>query len=219
MNIDSGTIKSSPFVGVLGLVTNDFGFFPKTSLKKETKGLEDFFKIKIITGSLAQSSLIGVLAVGLNFKIAVSDLVQESEKKMMEKNGLEVFQVEKVSALGNLLALNQNGGIASELISKETVKELENFFNIKILRKNIAQNELNGSSIVSTSKGFVVNPLASEKELKLLKKTFKVEGNTATSNYGDKFVSNGVLANKNAALIGSLTSNIELGKIDEGLSG
>jgi translation initiation factor 6 len=124
-----------------------------------------------------------------------------------------------VNALGNLIALNDFGGISSPLLSEKMVKELNRFFSLEFIRNEIAKTDVVGSCIVVTNKGFLVNPNTSKKEFELLKKTFKVEGQLGTANYGDPFVANDVLANSKGALVGEQTSGHELIRVDEGLRG
>ena len=219
MNIDARTIKASPFVGVLGLLTDEFALLPLVAEKKELRGLEHFLGVPVIKGNLAQSSLIGVLALGLGSKIALSELVEAREVKELEKNGLDVFVLQGVTALGNLVALNEKGGIASPMLSAAQVKQLEDFFKIKLGQHSVVGSDVPGATIVATSKGFIVHPLVSEKELSLLEEMFNVHGVPTTANYGDRFVGNSVLANKKAVIVGVRTSGIELARIDEGLRG
>ncbi len=219
MNLIQRTIKASPFVGVLGLVSDSFGFFPLASEKKELKDLEKVLDVNVFTGSLAQSSLLGVLSVAIDSKIAVSELVEKAEIAFLKKQGLDVFVVQNVTALGNLLVLNNNGGIASPLLSDEQINDLENFFKVNFTKTRIAESDVCGASIVVTKKGFIVSSNATEEDVNLLEKTFKVNGAITTANYGDKFVGNSVLANSQAGIVGLLTSGVEMMRIDEGLRG
>ncbi|MDP6670630.1 MAG: translation initiation factor IF-6, partial [archaeon] len=86
------------------------------------------------------------------------------------------------------------------------------------IEAEIAESDLIGSNIVLTNKGFIANPMISEKEFKKIEKNTGLEGATATANFGDKFVGNGVIANSNTAFVGLRTTGHELIRIDEGLS-
>ncbi len=209
------TIKASPYIGVFCVLTESVLLHPKGLYKKELNGLKKL-KVKLIPTKIASSSLIGVFSTGIENKIITTYLIEEEEKQELEKQGIELKTI-KTTAIGNLIALNEHGGIASPLISKKQVKELEKFFKTPFTRTSIGGSELTGSSVRVTNKGFIVHPNISEKEFKLLEKIFKVKGTTATANYGDRFVANSVIANTKGIIVGNNTSGPEMARIDEGI--
>ena len=169
--------------------------------------------------NLGQTSLTGILSTGIKKKIVVSNITENDEIKKLEKEGIEIMVLEGLTSTGNLIAVNKNGGIVSPLIKEKPVKDLGDFFKVKLEKMRIADNEVPGASITVTNKGFICHPNISEKDFSKLEKVFGVKGMATTANYGDLFVGNSVIANTNGVMVGSLTSGIELGKIDEGLRG
>ena len=62
-----------------------------------------------------------------------------------------------------------------------------------------------------------MNPQATENDIKLIKDVLKVEAMKVTVNHGCMFISPGILANSKGALVGDLTTPIEMGKIEDAL--
>lgn len=212
-------MRSSPYVGIFCSLTEELGIVPQAALPKEIKLLEKELDINIVKTNLGQTSLTGILSTGIKKKIVVSNITENDEIKKLEKEGLEIMVLEGLTSTGNLIALNKNGGIVSPWVKEKPVKDLGDFFKIKLEKMRIADNEVPGASITVTNKGFICHPNISEKDFSKLEKVFGVKGIATTANYGDLFVGNSVIANTTGVMVGSLTSGIELGKIDEGLRG
>ena len=219
MNIEQGTVKSSPFVGVFSVVTDKVVLFPKVLESKEKKKLEKLFDCEVVYTNLANSSILGVLAIGNSKGFAVSEIVEQSEIDELEKAGLRIKKVLGTTALGNLVECNDKVAFVSKAIPKKSVKMIEKALKVETKQIEVAGSDLVGSGLVLTNKGFLANPMVSEKDFGVIEKKTGLNGTTATSNYGDKFVGNGVIANSEAALVGIHTSGHELIRIDEGLRG
>jgi translation initiation factor 6 len=219
MRIEKKTIDGSPFIGVFASVTEKIGIFPRGLEKKESKSLSEVLGVELIHSTIASSNLIGCLIKGNNKGFIVPEIIEEKEKNFLEEQGLKVKVVSGVKALGNLVALNNNGGILSTLLPEKSVKEIKGFFKIPFKAMDIASNEIVGSCVVVTDKGFLVNPRVSEQEFNELKKIFKVDGMPTTANYGNPFIGNDLLANSNGVVVGEQTSPFEILRVDEGLSG
>jgi len=218
MNIERLTIKGSPYIGVFTVMTESMILVPFNLNKKELKTIKQNTDLKIISVNLADSSLLGILSKGKQEKLVVSELVSDKEIKSLEKE-IDVLRIEKASALGNMIALNDNYCVlSSKFFNQEQLKELKEFLKVKLIDATINNSELIGSNMVLTNNGFVVSPRIKEKEFVLLEKELKLEGLTSTINYGDSFVGLGLIANSKTAFVGSRTSGIELMRIDEALS-
>jgi len=213
------TIKGSPYVGLFGVVTDEFALLPNSMERKEINGLEEELKVPVICSYLAGTSLNGIFMAANGKKAVIPHIVEEEEVSALEKRGIEVLMLEGPTALGNLIAVNNNGGIVSRLFRKKSVKDMEDFFGIKIIQESVANTDIPGAAIALTNKGFIAHPNISEKEFERAEKVLGVEGVTSTSNYGDMFPGNNILANSNAAVIGIQTSGPELARIDTALRG
>ena len=219
MKIEKSYLKGSPFIGIFSSITDKIGLFPKYMEKKELKRTEEFFEIEAIQASIAGSYLIGSLIKGNSKGFILPETTEEKEVKFLEEQGIKVKKVNGLTALGNLVALNDFGGVISPLIGKKVFGEIKKFFGIELKQMPIASSEVVGSCIIATNKGFVVHPEIKENTLKEIESILKVKGSPSTANYGDPFVANDILANSKGVLIGEYTSNAEMLMIDEGLRG
>ncbi|MFH1663318.1 MAG: translation initiation factor IF-6 [archaeon] len=217
MNIQKKSMRGSPFIGIFASVTEKIGLFPVQIDAKEIEKIEEFFEIEVVQASIANSSLIGCLVKGNSKGFIVPEITEEKEIEFLQEKGIKIKVVKGLTALGNLVAVNDFGGIASPLIEKKTFSEIKRFLGVNLKQMNIANSEVVGSCIVASNKGFIVHPEIKEKELKEIESIFKVKGAPSTANYGDPFVANDILANSKGVLIGEYTSNAEMLMIDEGL--
>ncbi len=216
MRLIKSFICSSPYLGVNSICTDDFCLVPHNILPKEEKIISNVLNTKIIKLEINQSPLIGVYLKCVKNKIVVGeDSIYPKELEILEKEGIKVKLIKDYNALGNLLAINSKYGIASPLLSKESVKEISKFFNVPVEAKTCVGLDLPGSSLYVNDNFFLVNPSIKKTEFGELKTKFGVIGIATTLNYGDSFVGNDLISNKNAIVVGSLTSNIELMKVDE----
>ncbi|MDO8538581.1 MAG: translation initiation factor IF-6 [archaeon] len=219
MRIVKHSIHGSAFIGVFASVTEKIGLFPLTMPHKQVKEFEEALGIEAIQTSIASCSLIGALVKGNSEGFAVPEIIEQQELNHLRNAGIKVEVIDQVSALGNLMAINDHGGIVSPLLSEHSFKQLKKFFSIPLINATIAKTEVVGSSVVATNKGFIANPNIDNPDYKLLKKTFKVLGQPTTANFGDMFIANDILATSNGVIVGSQTSGHEILRIEEGLSG
>jgi len=216
MKLTKASIFNSPFLGVYSFCTDDYCLVPNTILSKEQKLFEEYTKAKMIKTHISQSTLIGVFLAGIKDRIVVcKDAIYSSEIEVIEKEGIKILLIDDYNAIGNLIAVNSHYGIASPMLDGKTVKDIGKFLNIEIEQRLVGGLEIPGSSIYVNDDLFIVNPNVSQKEFDYLRKMFKVKGIGTTLNYGDAFVGNDAVGNRNALLVGSATSNIELMKTDE----
>lgn len=219
MKIEKSYFKGSPFIGIFSCITEKIGLLSLHTDKKEVKRTEEFFEIEVIQTGIAGSSLIGSLVKGNRKGFILPETTEEKEIQLLEEKGIKVKKINGLTALGNLVGLNDFGGVVSPLIQKNVFEEIKSFFGIPLKQMTIGNSEVVGSCLIATNKGFVVHPEIKENELKEIESILKVQGNPSTANYGDPFVANDILANSKGVLMGEYTSNAEMLMIDEGLRG
>ncbi len=219
MNFSRATIRSSPYIGIFSSVTDEVALVPHSVLPQELRELERVMEVGAIKSKIGNCSLIGVLCKGTGKKFVVSNIAERGEIRELEKNGIETMVLKTRSATGNLVVMNSQGGVASPLLTEKDMDELKAFFGIKFAQTPIGETNLPGAAITVTNKGFIVHPNITEKEFELLEKTFGVKGAPTSANYGDLFVGNSVIANSKGAMAGTLTSGVELSRIDDALRG
>lgn len=217
MNIKTLDLHGSPYIGIFCAVSDEYALVPNHTPTREAKRIEETLNVNVIPTSIAHSYLIGALAKGFGKKFVVADTIDHEEQKLLEKSGIEVHVARGITAIGNLLSVQKHGGIISPLIPQAQAAQISDFFNIPLHVKAIAQNELPGSCVIATERGFLAHPRTEPQDMEWLEKLFKVPGMTTTANYGDAFIGNSILANAHGTLVGERTSGPELARIDEGL--
>ena len=219
MNIAKLSVKGSPYIGVFMVMTEKILLVPFGLAKKELKTIKENSDLELIETTLADSSLLGVFAKGKNNSFIVSEFVSDKEIQDLKDKGINLLRLNKVTALGNLIAVNNNYCVLSDKQFKNSqLKEIKDFLKVNIVNTTINGSDLIGSSMVLNDNGFIVNSDIKKKEFILLEKNLKIEGLTSTANYGDKFLGLSVVANNNLAFVGSRTSGTELMRIDEALT-
>ncbi|MEM4662459.1 MAG: translation initiation factor IF-6 [Candidatus Diapherotrites archaeon] len=215
MKINKGTVNSSPFVGVFLVVTEKITLMPPNIMQKEELKIKKTFDTEFIKTKLADSTLLGVLCSGIDDRLVVSELALDSEIEYLESIGIKVKRIEGATAIGNLIRANRKGGVASMVLTKKQINEIEDFLGVKFYQTKIASLDIVGSSVLASDSCFIVNPAVTPKEFEVLKKAFGVEGTAVTLNYGDKFVGNNAVMNSCGALLGDKTTTYELLRIQD----
>ncbi len=215
MKFNRMNVLGSSYVGLF-LVTNDkYCVAPLQLTKIAEKEIEKTLDVKVLKTSIYETSLIAVFSKMNNKKIFLPNNVLPREVETIEKD-LKVKILNTKKSLGNLVALNDYGAIVSPELDDESIKKIEEE-GLTTEKMSVANTPVVGSSILSTNNGFVMNPNASEEEVKKVKDTLNVNGGFSTANVGDSFIRNSAIANKNGLLAGELTTGHELNRIEEAL--
>ena len=102
-------------------------------------------------------------------------------------------------------------------IKNKTVKEIEDVLGVPVTKGTIGGLKTVGMSAVVTGKGLLCHPKSSDEELRVLEKVFGVPVMIGTVNHGSPVIGSGLVANSKGAIIGNLTTGIEMGRIEEAL--
>ena len=116
----------------------------------------------------------------------------------------------KNNALGNMMSVNDKGGIVSPLIPKEEVQMIKDVLDIEIMQFKIAGFQQVGAVMTASEKGIVVHPETDDEDMKTISNLLGGNIEAATINGGIPFVSSGILANNNAVVVGTLTNGPEI---------
>ena len=119
--------------------------------------------------------------------------------------------------MGNNIAVGNGVAVAGHNYTDDEIKAIGDALGEKVIKRSVLLLNTIGSLMVVGSKGALVHPDISERELIQLEKTFGVRFTRASVNQGNPYVSIGVVANKNGVVVGELTRGAELTAIQEGL--
>jgi len=205
-------VYRSPNIGVFLKANNRFVLAPRGLASTKCSKLSILLGVKPIRISIAGSRLLGPLVALNDNGILVSRLAEDEEiKTLSRETGLRVARLpSKYTSVGNLLAANNKGAVASPLLQAECLKTVREVLDVPVETLSIAGYTQVGSLVTVTDKGAAVHPKASPTEIERLSEIFSVDVEPATINGGVPFVTSGILVNQSNAVVGSLTTGPEL---------
>ena len=212
MDIIKYDVYSGPNIGIYTKVNNQFVFVPNGFAKTKAENLANYLQTDYLTISIANTRLLGILTVLNNHGMLLPNTCSQGEIEHLKKHtdlNIKLLDV-KYNALGNLICVNDKGGIVSPTIDKKYVKEIEDVLDIEVLQKKIAGFYQVGAVMSATSNGGIIHPLTDEDDVSTFSNILGVKIEPATINGGIPFVSSGILANDNAIVVGTLTNGPEI---------
>ena len=210
--------NENPNLGVYCRANDNVAFIQKGLTKKIKKKIIDALDVKLVELNVADASIIGSL-ININSKGAViTDFIEEENLKIIEEQGLTVFIIsDKLNAAGNDILVNDNGVLIHPDMDDNSMKMIEEVFDVPVHRGTIGGLKTVGMAAVVTNKGLLCHPKASDEEMRMLEKIFNVDVMIGTVNHGVPLIGSGLVANTKGAIVGKLTTGIELGRIEEAL--
>ena len=212
MDIIKYDVYSGPNIGIFTSVNDKFVFLPNGFAQTKAENLARYLQTEYIMTPIANTRLLGVLMVLNNHGILLPRTSSTEEIAYLQKStGLNVKILDtKHNALGNLICVNDKGGIVSPLIEKEFIKEIEDVLDIEVIQKRIAGFNQVGAVMEASNLGGVIHPETDEEDIQNFSNVLGVNIEPATINGGMPFVSSGILANSNAVVVGNLTNGPEI---------
>jgi len=207
----------NPNIGVFAAANEDLAFVAHDAADDFFDGIGRTLNVEVVRTTVADSFVVGSLIAMNGNGAIVSGLINDRELEVI-KSKIPVATIsDKLNAAGNNILVNDFGAIVNPEVDDRTLKEIEDILGVECVKSTIADINTVGSVCRATNKGAAVNPNATEADIKLIKDVLKVEAMKVTVNHGCRFISPGILANSKGALVGDLTTPIEMGKIEDAL--
>ena len=205
-------VYSGPNIGIFTSVNDKFVFIPNGFAKTKAENLARYLQTEYIMTPVANTRLLGILMVLNNHGILLPKTSSPEEIANLRKcTDLNVKILDtKYNALGNLICVNDKGGVISPIIEKEFIKEIEDVLDIEVIQKKVAGYHQVGAVMEANNLGGIIHPEADEEDIKNFSNVLGVNIEPATINGGIPFVSSGMLANSNAVVVGNLTNGPEI---------
>jgi translation initiation factor 6 len=199
--------------------TNDAVVFLQKSLPKKTKQLVgNVLRVKVVELCIAESTIIGSLLTCNSSGAIVTAYANKETFQTIEQQGLRVFPIEDViNAAGNDILTNDHGALVHPDLKNTTVRRISDVLGVPVHKGTIASLGTVGMAAVVTNKGCLCHPKTSEEERAKLEEVFDVDVMIGTVNHGFSMIGSGLVANSNGAIIGDMTTGIEMGRIEEAL--
>ena len=211
-------IVGNPNVGVFITATDDIAIVPYTLLDDKVDVIKQTLEVEVIKSSISGSSLIGSLAVANSNGIVVSPHVFDREVKQFEDIGLKIATIPgPYTAVGNIIAANDKGAIASPFLSPEAIEVVEQTLDVNVETSHVVGSDIIGSLIKVTNKGFLISKNALKSEVNFAREVFGVEGDIGTVGGGIPLVGACIIANSNGAIVADNSTGPEMARVEEAL--
>lgn len=202
----------SPNIGIFLRTNDSFLLAPKGIASTKSSKLAEELKVTPCFVSIEGTRLIGPLAVMNNNGVILSRLAEDYEiKEIASQTRLPVAKFSsKFTAVGNLVAANDRGAVVSPILEPEAVAQVRDFLGVEVHKTVIEEYVQVGALIVATNNGAAVYPKLSEHEVQEVGRVLGVEAYPTSINGGTPFLSSGIVANSQNAVVGNLTTGPEL---------
>lgn len=208
----------NPNIGVFSAANEDLAIISPDASDEYVTDAEEALRVKPIRTTVAGSFVVGSL-VAMNSSCAVvSGLAEEAEIAIIQEKIPVHLLYSRYNAAGNNILVNDHGALVNPNIDERELEQLEKALGVRCVRSAIAGIDTVGSACKVTNKGAVCHPNASDDDLKLIEKVLKVEAKRTTLNHGSHLIGPCLIANSKGALVGDLTTPIEMGKLEDGLN-
>jgi translation initiation factor 6 len=210
--------NENPNLGVFCRANDDIVFLRKGLSKKVKNNIVEALDAKIVELTIADATIIGSLLVFNSKGAVVTDFVDKESIKLIEKQGFDVCVIDdKLNAAGNDILVSDKGALVHPDMKDESIKNMEKVFKVPVYRGTIGSLKTVGMAAVVTNKGMLCHPKVSDEEKIVLEKVFDVNVMIGTVNHGTPLIGSGLVANTKGAIIGNITTGIEMGRIEEAL--
>jgi len=183
---------------------------------KASRAIEEALGVRTARTTIGSTNVVGSLLAMNSHGAVVTGFAGDREVAALA--GVRVLVLpHRLNAAGNNILCNDRGAVVHPGYDDRTVGAIGDALGVQAVRGTIAGMRTIGSAGVATNKGVLAHPHATEPELQVLRDALKVPAMITTANYGTAQVGACMVANSKGAVVGSRTTPIELGRIEEGL--
>lgn len=208
----------SPNIGVFCRANDTVAFIRKALPKPVLKRIQCALGVRTVEMRISNANIIGSL-MALNSKGAVvTDLCTQHDLSLIAAQGLQTYVTPDVyNAAGNDILANDHGVLVHPDMETHVVAAIEKALQVPATQGTIAGLKIVGMAAVVTNKGLLSHPKVTPDEKQVLEEVFQVPVMIGTVNHGVPLIGSGLIANATGAVVGSLTTGIEMGRIEEAL--
>ncbi len=218
MNVDIADFNSNPNIGLYLFATNKYCLVPEHTSERMIKKVESVLGVEALRINIAGTSLLGALLCGTEHKLLVPGILFDKEIQKLEdyKIKFSVFKTE-LTALGNNIVIGKKGMLVNPDYSKANIDKLKQIFDLKVISAEFNGVHTPGSVIKLNNHGLLISNLLEDKAGKIKKSLGFGSFETATVNFGNPYISSGIVTNDEGLLIGTATTGFESMQIQRGL--
>ncbi|MCL2786789.1 MAG: translation initiation factor IF-6 [Methanomassiliicoccaceae archaeon] len=208
----------NPNIGVYSAANESLAIISPDADAGYVEDVERILGVRSLLTTVAGSFVVGSLVAMNSAGAVISGLAEEAETEMISEHIPVYLLHSRHNAAGNNVLVNDFGAIVNPYIDDDNIRGMERAFGVKCVRSPIAGLDTVGSACKATNKGVVCHPNTTADELKLIEKVLNVEARKTTLNHGSRLIGPCLLANTKGALVGDITTPIEMGKLEDALN-
>jgi translation initiation factor 6 len=212
-----GEVNGNPYVGVYCVASEHLAILPDVVEGRIAKDVERTLDVRVVRTNIAGATIVGSLAAMNSHGIVVTNFAEKHEIAKLPKQLRVGKMEEKINAAGNNILANDRAALVHPQASRDTMRMIQDVLGVEALRGKVAGIDTVGSVCIATSKGVICHPKTPQDELKWIADFFKVPASAATLNYGTPYLGACAVANSKGAYVGSRSTPIELGRLEDGL--
>ncbi|MCH1539970.1 MAG: translation initiation factor IF-6 [Candidatus Poseidonia sp.] len=217
MPIDTVDVFGSDQVGIHLASVGNVLFHPPELPEHINEILEHSLGLELQPLMIGGSNLLGALLCGNQRGMAVADIATESDIDQLTSFGDVVVMEGGVNTAGNLLIVNEQGGVASPSIPHDGLEILAEVLGVDIVSTTVAGQDVVGSLAVTNDQGVLLHPDVTPDEALLIEDILGVPPMVGTVSFGSPYVGAGVCASNTGAVSGTQTTGPELNRIEDAL--
>jgi len=221
MPVELLDVYGSALVGAFCFVNRSLAIIPLDAPKKLEDALTESLGVKVIKSKIADSPLIGIFVAGNDHGLLLPRTILPEEFEVVKREtGIPVHVLDsKRTALGNLVLANDRAALIHPDLTEAEARVISDVLDVEVVRGSIAGIPFVGSAALLNNRGLLIHPSASDDEVRWLEEFFKVRAEGGTVNHGSSLLRVGAVANDRGALVGSLTTGLEIAKLERILFG
>jgi translation initiation factor 6 len=216
------SVEGNSYIGVFATCTESLVLLPPHISDGLAAELEHALQVKAIKTSIAETSLVGCLAVGNSNGFIFSPYTLDSELQRIEEltlaEGLSVKlsrlpYLDPMSAAGNIILANDTVALVHPQLSEKAIDVITETLEVTVHKGTIGGLKTVGMAAVATNNGVLAHKNATYEELEFWEKNFEVPIAIGSVNFGVPLIGAALLANTKGYAAGHETTGAELGRI------
>jgi len=205
-------VYKSPNIGLFVKANDEIMIVPPGFADTKVDKLIEYLQVEEVRSSVAETRLVGPMTVMNNNGILVPATASDEEIDVLKQSsGQNVERLRsRFTAIGNLIAANDNGAVVSPLFKGEADQQIQDVLGVPAYSMTVGGFIQTGSMVVATNTGAGAHPKVTEEEIRSISDALQVQVEPLTVNGGVPFLSSGIVANSKSIVVGNLTSGPEL---------
>jgi len=212
-----GDIEGNTYIGVYCSASERLAVVSEATQQRFRNEIGRTLGVEVLATNIAGSTVVGSLVAMNSNGAIVTNFAERSELSRFPEDLRVGMMEEKLNASGNNILVTDRAALVHPGASGRALKVLADVFGVEVGRGSVAGIQTVGSACIATSKGVVCHPKTTESELRMISELFKVPATVATLNYGTPYLGACAIANSRGAYVGSRSTPIELGRLEDGL--